>query len=423
MRSSRSARSLSASLVALVLAGAVSLSGCAAVSENTPADTAAPADDSPIIVGGTLGLTGTYATASAAYLATYEYWAEQVNEAGGLLGRQVELRIIDDESNPQTAQAIYQQLINEEDVDLLVAPYATAVGGAVLPIAEQSGKVLFNGGFFSEELHEKYPDTMVTGWPYQDTEASYPMFNYLESLPESERPATVAIATAQNPAFLGTRDGYDGEGGALARADELGIEVVLNEEYDQTATDFSALVDRIKASGAELFLNLSAPNDAGLIATATYQAGYAPDYYCSCGSQVTTLPNWPSLGEAGVNVFSNSAAFSSEDSSQDNAGLEELADHLFGELEITILPSYAAVGYTALQVLQQSVEGAGTLDNDAIREYVAENTFQTAVGDISYNANGTVEFQGLLLQYQADGNQIIWPEDEATGTAVVPTRQ
>jgi len=287
-----------------------------------------------------------------------------------------------------------------------------------VPLGQQADMILFNGGFFSEELHEKYPDTMITGWPYQNTEASYPMLDYLESLPAAERPATAAIATAQNPAFLGTRDGYDGRGGALARLDELGIDVVLNEEYDQTATDYSALVDRVKASGAELFLNLSAPNDAGLIATASYQAGYAPDYYCACGSQVTTLPNWATLGAAGLNVFSNSAAWPT----QDNAGLQDLTDHLFETLDIDVLPSYAAVGYTALQVMQQAVEGAGTVDNDALRDYVHANSFDTAVGEISYNPNGTVKYKGLLVQFQQGGNQVIWPDDDATGAAIVPTR-
>ncbi|MGP3535004.1 amino acid ABC transporter substrate-binding protein [Microbacterium sp. RD1] len=403
-----------AALAAGIAAAALVLGGCAA-SQSADAGTE---ESGPIVIGGTLGLTGTYATAAAAYRETYDYWVEQVNDSGGLLGREVELKIYDDESNPQTAQTLYQQLINEDDVDLLLAPYATAVGGAVVPLAERAGKLLFNGGFFSKELHSKYPDTMVTGWPYQDTEATYPLFDYLESLPEAERPSTVAIATAQNPAFLAARDGYDGEGGALARAEELGMEVVVDEEYDQSATDFSALIQRVSQSGAEVFLGLSAPNDAGLIATAVSQSGYDPDFYCSCGSQVTTLPNWPALGDAAVNVFANSAA----STAQDTPGLAELAAHLDESLGMTTLPSYAAVGYTALQVLQQAVEKAGSLDDDTVRAAVAEGTFDTVVGEVTYNDDGTIAFNGLLLQFQSAGNQVIWPADQATADAVVPLR-
>jgi hypothetical protein len=56
------------------------------------------------VIGGTLGLTGTFSGPSAAYQAAYQYWTDQVNEQGGLLGRQVELKIYDDESDPTTAQ-------------------------------------------------------------------------------------------------------------------------------------------------------------------------------------------------------------------------------------------------------------------------------------------------------------------------------
>ncbi len=91
------------------------------------------------MVGGTLGLTGQYSGPSAAYKATYEFWANQVNQQGGLLGRKVELRIYDDESNPTTAQQLFQRLINQDQANLLLAPYTTAGGGAVVPLTERAG--------------------------------------------------------------------------------------------------------------------------------------------------------------------------------------------------------------------------------------------------------------------------------------------
>src|SRR3546814_7346402 len=66
-----------------------------------------PADTSPIVVGGTLGLTGIYSGPSAAYKITYEHWADDVNKAGGIMGRQVELILYDDESTPSVAQQLY----------------------------------------------------------------------------------------------------------------------------------------------------------------------------------------------------------------------------------------------------------------------------------------------------------------------------
>ena len=168
----------------------------------------------PIVVGGTLGLTGQYSGPSAAYKATYEFWANQVNQKGGLLGRKVELRIYDDESNPTTAQQLFQRLINQDQASLLLAPYTTAVGGAVVPLTERAGKVLWDGGFVSQKLHAD-SKLLVTSWPYQEPEYPRPLFELFKTLPADQKPKTLAVVTAQNPFTLVARDGFNGAGGVL----------------------------------------------------------------------------------------------------------------------------------------------------------------------------------------------------------------
>jgi branched-chain amino acid transport system substrate-binding protein len=409
-RSSRWALALLASTSPLV-------SACATAEDDAAAGGDAAASDEPIVIGGTLGLTGNFSGPSAGYKVAYDYWLEQINEDGGLLGRPVEMIIYDDESNPTTAQQLYQTLINEDEVDLLLSPYTTAVGGAVVPITERAGKVLFNAGFVSKELHQS-SELMVSSWPYQEHEYPRPFFEFLDTLPDDQKPQTLAVVTAQNPFTLVARDGYEGEGGVLGLAEEAGIEVVYNEEYAQTNTDLTALIQGAKASGADAFVALSLPNDGALVAQTVDQVDYQPSFYCQCGSQVTTLPNWPDLGAAGVNVFATTTAWPT----QDNEGLQELAEHFTTEMGIDVLPAYAAGGYTILQVLQQAVEGTESLDQQAIRDYIGENEFSTAIGDITYNEDGTLEFGALLVQYQEGGNQVVWPDDVATGDAVVPFR-
>ena len=98
------------------------------------AETEAPAeDDGPILIGGTLGLTGAFAGPSADYKLAYDLWLERVNAEGGLLGRPVEMIVYDDESTPATAQALYQRLINEDGVDLILAPYHHVYRGRYHP--------------------------------------------------------------------------------------------------------------------------------------------------------------------------------------------------------------------------------------------------------------------------------------------------
>lgn len=401
------------SIAVAVAAAVIALAACA----DDSGDAGGGGDsDGPITIGGTLGLTGAYSLSSAAYEAAYEDWVDQVNADGGLLGREVKLRIYDDESDPAVAQQLFQRLINEDQVDLLLAPYSTAVGGAVVPLTERAGKVLWNAGFVSQELHAK-SDLLVSSWTYQEPDYARPLFDYLGSLPEGERPETVAVATAQNPFTLVARDGHEGTGGVLNFAEEMGMEVVFNEEYDQQTTDLTQMAEQAKSSGADVFVALSLPNDAALMAEAVNTVDYRPDYYCQCGSQVVTLPNWAELGQPGMNVMSTTMAWPGQ---PDRPGLDELFKRLQAELDYKIMPAYGAGGLAILQVIQQAVEGTGGLDQEELRKYVADNTFETAVGTLNFNDDGTPEFAAQLVQQQPDGAQIVWPDDVATAKMLSP---
>jgi branched-chain amino acid transport system substrate-binding protein len=287
-----------------------------------------------------------------------------------------------------------------------------------VPIAERAGKLMINPGFVGKEIHQN-SDLLVSTWPYQDIEYARGMFEFIDTLEEDQKPKTMAVITAQNPFTLAALNGYEGEGGVLNYAEERGIEVVVNEEYDQTATDLSSLIQTVKGSDADMLIALSLPNDAALIAETVLEADYNPDFYCQCGSQVTSLPNWPDLGQAGINVYASTSAFPT----QGFPGLEEISDYVAEEQGVPGAPAYAAPAFAAGQVLQQAIEGAGTLDPEELRAYIAENTFDTAVGEISYNEDGTLAFQQVLLQFQEEGgNQVVWPEEEATAEPVIPLR-
>jgi branched-chain amino acid transport system substrate-binding protein len=401
-------------LPGLLIAALLLAAGCA----NGDDEQTSGNSNDPIVIGGTLGLTGAYSGPSAAYKATYQFWADKVNAGGGLLGRKVELKIYDDESNPTTAQQLYQRLINDDKADLLLAPYTTAVGGAVVPLTERSGKILWDAGFVSQKLHST-SKMLVSSWTYQEPEYSRPLFELFKTLPADQRPKTLAVVTAQNPFPVVVRDGFEGKGGVLNYAKEQGIRVVYNQEYNQQATDLTGLVQGAKAANPDVFIAISLPNDGSLIAKTVQQVDFRPRFYCSCGSQVVTLPNWKDLGPAGNNVFSTTLAWPGQ---PDHPGLDELNAHLKARFGYTVLPAYASGGLAILQVIQQAVEGAKTLDQQKLREHLGANEFETAVGTLKYNEDGTAEFGALLVQQQRNGPQIVWPQTAATASAAVPFR-
>lgn len=379
---------------------------------------AAPAgaqDKAPIVVGGTLGLTGMFSDPAADYKAVYDSWLAQVNKKGGLLGRQVKMVIYNDEASPTVAQQLYNRLLDQDHADLVLAPFSTFIGGAIVPIVLSHKKLLFNGGFVGINIFKNAKGSILGSYTYQEPDYTRGLFELIKTLPADKRPKRAAIFTAQNPFPIVVRDGVGGTGGAINFAKEAGIEVVVNEQYPPTTTDFTGLVQKAKAANADLVLALALPNDAFQIGRTIQQQNYKPAIFCTCGSQATTLPAWSKLGTAADNVIGTTISWPN----QNFPGLSDLSA-MFKARGHDTLPAYAIVGYAILQVLEQSVEGAKTLDQEKLKAYIYSHEFATVAGNIKYQDDGTPVFSQILLQYINGKNEVIWPKQFQTSAPVIP---
>src|SRR5262245_44644947 len=110
-----------------------------AVSVLLGAASAALAAD-PVKIGFSMSLTGAVAANGRQLLLSLEIWRDDVNAAGGLLGRPVELVYYDDQSNPANAPGIYTKLLSVDRVDLLLGPYATNMAAPAMPVIVSAGK-------------------------------------------------------------------------------------------------------------------------------------------------------------------------------------------------------------------------------------------------------------------------------------------
>lgn len=375
----------------------------------------ATAQNQPVVIGGTLGLTGSFAGPSVEYKAVYDLWLADVNKRGGLLGRPVKMVIYNDEGTPTIAQGLFNRLITQDKADLLLAPYTTFVGGAIVPVVLAHKKILFNGGFVGINIFGAAKGSIVGSYTYQEPDYTRGVFELIKSLPPEQRPKTVAILTAQNPFPIIVRDGYEGKGGALNFAKQAGMNVVVNEQYPPTTTDFTGLVQKAKAANAELLLALGLPNDSLQIARTAQQLGYKPQLFCTCGSQVTTLPAWPKMGAAGEGVIGTTISWPT----QNFQGFAEL-QAFFKDRGYDTIPAYGVVSYAILQVLEQAVQGAKTLDDEKLKQYILSHEFHSVAGNIKYQPDGTPVFSQVLLQYINGKNEVVWPLTMKTASPVVP---
>jgi branched-chain amino acid transport system substrate-binding protein len=369
----------------------------------------------PIKVGGTLAITGFLAGPSEHYNIAYEIWQERINEEGGLLGRPVEFIIYDDETTPTVAQSHYARLITGDEVDLLLAPFSTLIGGPVAPIADQNDMIMWNGGFVGIEQHLNSQWLFGT---YTSTEPDVTrvMFDMIDNLPEDKKPTRAGFLALQGAYTLRVINGYEGVGGAKQFALDRGMEIVMDEEYASDVADVSSLIQEAINTDVEILFAAAGPNDAGLLERTRQELGFKPMIVFYCGSQVTSLPYWKDLNPAGEYAYSTVLGWPTDN----YTGAAELQEAFAERTGLEEMPTYVPIAYAILQVLEQAVEGTGSLDQEVLRDYLLTQEFDTAVGKIKYDEHGLADYNYALVQYMEGANYIVWPENRATKDAVVP---
>ena len=120
----------------------------------------------PIKIGFSMSLTGPLAANGKMSLVAMKIWEEDVNAAGGLLGRPVKLVYYDDQSSPAQVPGIYSKLLDVDKVDFAVSAYASTQIAAAMPIMIQKKRLfisLFGTGINDEFNYDKYFSMLPTG--------------------------------------------------------------------------------------------------------------------------------------------------------------------------------------------------------------------------------------------------------------------
>src|SRR5665811_1513853 len=103
---------------------ALTLGACASSGNNSGAS-ASQKSGTPLVIGASVSLTGDFADSGKAVKRGYDLWANEVNAKGGILGRKVTMKIVDDASSPTQVVSNYQNLINRDKVNLVVGPFSS----------------------------------------------------------------------------------------------------------------------------------------------------------------------------------------------------------------------------------------------------------------------------------------------------------
>src|SRR5207247_1868990 len=209
----------------------------------------------PIRIGMSLALTGAGASPSKVINTALEIWRDDVNAKGGLLGRPVQLVILDDQSTPSNVPNIYTKLITVDKVDLLLGPYGTNFVAPAMPAIIQNKKMTISFtaiGINDKFNYDKY-FSMVSVGPEGVNAFSICFFDLAAA--QTPKPQTVAILAA---------DAEFAQSAAHAARQEIkkqGFKIVYDKSYPPSTTDFAPVVRAIRATDPDIGYNGASPPD------------------------------------------------------------------------------------------------------------------------------------------------------------------
>jgi branched-chain amino acid transport system substrate-binding protein len=418
-------------LMAVLAMIVVACGGDGGADTTAAADTTAPATETtaggdepsgdPIVIGSTLALTGPLAPTAAIHQVAGELFVERLNDSGGLLGRPVEWRVLDDESVADQAASLYERLITEDEVDLIMGPYGTGAIAAAMQVADRYGYVFpqHTGSLtYAFDYQCQFP-----AWPtgrYPNVTNPELVFDALEST--GNPPETIAFVINQFPGSMFVAYGYPDSGdpqdarGAREIAEERGYEVVLDVQYPLTIDDWGPIAAQVRDADPDFVylgaLGVDGPNLLAAMDALDYQpAGIfmqwpAPGPVLGAGDSAD--------GVLSVTAFEPHPPFTDEaENAEIAAAFEEAAAE--AGIPYTSMETQASASWAAWQTLIQGVEGAGSLDNAEICDHLLNNGVSTIFGDYEY---GTEDFNyygdlSYVKQVQDGDWWVVYPEEFA----------
>ncbi|MEJ2716773.1 MAG: ABC transporter substrate-binding protein [Deltaproteobacteria bacterium] len=363
----------------------------------------------PIKVGVVLPLTGKQAKFGEIEKRSFLLGLEEINKAGGVKGRPIELLIEDDTSRPDVGRSAIEKLIAQDKVLVVGGGYSSTVTFAMCQVAQQRKVPFLVNTGSADRITER-------GWNYV-FRLNPPVSEYPKALAsflkEVVKPKTVAILY-ENSLF-----GQEGSKKFIPLAKKLGMKVLMREGYESGAVDFKPLLVKTKAAKPDLVYMISYVMDAALLMRQSKELDFNPKLFVG-GAAGFTLPEFAkNAGDAADNVFS--ATLWSPNVPY--PGAKEYFDK-FVKKYGSPTEYHGAEAYAAIHVIADALKRAKELTPEAVRQALVKTDMMTAFGPVKFISYGKMKQQNslptYLVQWQKGVLETVWPRQVATKPYVYP---
>ncbi|TMR19139.1 ABC transporter substrate-binding protein [Nonomuraea zeae] len=374
-----------------------------------PSETQAGEAKRPIVIGVSLPLTGDFAQPGSEAKRGYEIWRDMVNAKGGVLGRQVELKIVDDASNQDTVVADYTKLITQDKVDLLLGTFSSLLNHPASAVAEKNGMVFVEPAGGAPSMFERGFKYLFFAQPATAPRQADVFVNWIKSLPAAERPESAAYPSQDDPFALPVIKSMQ------EQLEALGVRTVYSEVYPADTTNFQSVASTLASKKPDLVAQGAVFEDGVGMVRALKQLGFSPKMLFQ-----TSAPSNSSQYSDGVGLGSTEGVFytvSWNEKATTPLNAEFVA--AYRKAHSAAPAEDAADAFAAAQVLAAAVTAVGAIDQDKMRDWLHANTVETLLGPLSWKENGEPKGSFLLAQWQSGKVEVVGPPELATTKTVV----
>jgi branched-chain amino acid transport system substrate-binding protein len=381
--------------------------------------------NAPIRIGFSIAQTGPLSAAGKSGLLALQIWRDDVNARGGLLGRQVELVVYDDQGSASITPGIYTKLIDVDKVDLLIAPYGTNPTASVMPLVKQRDLLLM-GNFALDANAQIRHDKYFNNQPWSSArDSALPFLDLCKKLGAK----TIAVLAADAEFAQNIANGVRGELTAH------GLQALYDQNYPPNTVDFSSMLRAIRAKKPDAVFVASYPAESSAIIRGLNELGVGESVKLFGGGMVGLqyASIMESLGSQ-LNGVVNYNTWAPE-KTMDFPGVREFIGRYQAKAKQAnvdplgfYLPPY---DYAIGEILAQAVTATKSLDHKTLAKYLRSHELKTIVGSIHYSPSGEwanprmiyVQFRGIadkdLEQFRQSGKQmIVAPDAFKTGDPV-----
>ena len=394
---------------------AIGLAGtCAAIMALSEVASAAE----PIKIGMTVSSTGRFALASQSGERGLKIWLEDVNDRGGIPvggeNRPVELITLDDRSDQTMVPRVYETLIKDHDIDIAFGPFGSTLTGAAANTTEQFDAFLTVWSASSDAIYEQGYKNVVSATQIAASRLGHPSVKALHAFGVK----SIAFANLDEPFPAGINKG------AIELAKELGIEVVMDETFAQGTKDFSVIIQKALASGADVFYPTSYEGDQMIIARQLreFDANFAAVYIV-----YASQPQFLEIGQDADYLISQTLLHDKIDwdvtAGLSRAEMVERYDAMFPD--VAYPPDFqTALAYGAGAVLEEIILKADALEPAALKQAAIDlNDEELVVMTGPYQIEDTgkqISMEFVVMQNLPEGPEVVFPAAIATAKVAYP---